>query len=123
MQEEFKKIKNATRDGVIQKCGNETRDLVDKIMDLPAPLRDDYDESFLNKHADSIEESQSTRTVFHRIGLHWDYLNPDIYDHLIKAYSLHDLIEPLKEYRVKLDTFSEQISLREFCDVDGLKVL
>ena len=121
LQQDFLKIKDATRNGVIQKCGNETRDLVNKIMNLPAPLRDESDELFLNERADSIVQSPTTDIVFYRIGFHWDYLNPDVYYHLIIEYSLRDLLEPLEEYRVKLDKFSEQINLQEFCEMDGPK--
>ena len=121
LQQDFMKIKDATRNGVIQKCGNETCDLVNKIMNLPAPLRDESDELFLSERADSIVQSPTTDIVFYRIGFHWDYLNPDVYYHLIIEYSLSDLIKPLEEYRVKLDKFSEQINLQEFCDMDGPK--
>ena len=56
--------------------------------------------------------------VFSRIGFHWDYLNLDIYHHLIKTYNLRSLDQ---EYRSQLDRFIEHITLQEFCSVDGSK--
>ena len=97
--------------------------LVGQIMDLPAPLRDECDEEFLYKHIDDIDASKSVHVVFYRIGFHWDYLNPDVYEHLIKRYNLKDLHEMMNDYKIKFDQFIKYMSLQEFCEVEGRKCI
>lgn len=120
LKKEFQKIKWEVCDKVEQICVD-PRDLVKKIMDLPAPLRDESDKEFLTENSSKIRKSKETCNVFDCIGFHWDYLNPDVYEHLIKEYSLDHLIKPFEEYRVKLDIFSDNISLLEFCNLDHPK--
>ena len=107
----------------VEKSKEGVTHLVEEIMYLPAPLRDECDEEFLNKHTDDIYASKSIPAVFSRIGFHWDYLNPDVYEHLIETYNLEDLHGMMKDYRIKLDQFIECMSLQDFCKVEGRKCI
>ena len=75
---DFESFKAAVLQGV-NKSGKGVRFLVQTIMALPAPLRDESDEEYLNKCTDTIHSSKTVPAVFSRIGFNWDYLNPNIY--------------------------------------------
>ena len=105
----------------VEKSKEGVTHLIEEIMNLPAPLRDECDDDYLNKRTDDIYASKSIPVVFSRIGLHWDYLNPDVYEHVIETYNLEYLNEMLDEYRSELDRFIDCISLQEFCKLEGKK--
>ena len=120
LRESFESLTDAVQKGV-EDSKKGVKFLIGKVMHLPAPLRDDSDEDYLDKRSDTIHASKSVPAVFSRIGFNWDYLNPDIYRYLIEIYDLKDLNEMMNEYEKKLDKFIDCITLQEFCSVEGKK--
>ena len=120
LRESFESLQSFVRKGV-EKSKKGVEFLVKKIMSLPAPLRDESDEEYLNKRTDDIIASKSVSAVFFRIGFNWDYLNPDIYYYLIKTYNLEGINEMIKEYQKRFDRFIDCTTLEKFCTVEGKK--
>lgn len=118
LKNDFEKISDGTQHS-LQDIN--VSDLVKTIMRIPPCHIEECDDIFLHKYTTLIEESKTTDSVFHHICRQWDYLNPDMYYYLVKKYSLSHLLKPLEDYMVKLDTFCEEITIQEFCDLDSPK--
>ena len=116
----FKDLKERVLAGV-EESGREIKDLVQCIMDIPAELRDASDVRYLKENVNELYACESVRAVFSYIGFHMDYLNPDIYQHLIAEFNLDSLVAPMEKYKDMLEQSLQYITLQTFCSIDGTK--
>ena len=72
---------------------------------------------FLIERNEILRSSRDMQSVLDRLGFHWDYLNPEIYENIIDSFSLHRLDDQLAEYKAKLQQFIDETPITVFCGV------
>ena len=120
LKDSFEELKKATR-AATKSMRIEVLDLVDTVCSLPVTSVP-ADRQYLQEIVNQFHDSNSVDVVFSRLGFHWDYLHPDVYDQLIDKLQLYtynpDLLQMVQTYRGHLDEFLEQTPLKEFCKVE-----
>ena len=117
----FLALKNAIKNGLETptdgKQAISISDAVDKIMNSPTADWEPHEGEILKRCSEQLHSYNNVQGVLDCVGVHWDYLNPDMYAVLISDFSLHSLQEQLEEYQRELDEFFKETSVKQFIDV------
>ena len=92
--------------------------VVDAIRDLPN-AGGERDKAYFMEFTDDLRGSMTVKSLFNRLGCHWDYLHPEIYQPLIKTLSL-DVEQVADDYLAQWAAFLDQTPLSAFCKIPNI---
>ena len=78
-------------------------------------------ETFFDKHLDDLEKCTRYRPLFSRLNRHWNYLSPQLLNHLIDRISCLQwggAREEMVSYNSDLAQFQKRTLLELFCQID-----
>lgn len=91
-----------------------------KVRNLPVRLEQEKQD--IHREADKYRKRQIEPSFFAYLFSCWDYLNPDIYDHIITSFSLTRLHPLLTAYRKELDAFLRRTPPEIYCEIERTRV-
>ena len=92
--------------------------VVNKLTVLPACEQSEH-ERFFDKHLDDLEKCTRYRPLFSRLNRHWNYLSPQLLNHLIdRILNTATARKEMVSYNSKLGMFRCHTLLERFCEID-----
>ena len=78
-------------------------------------------ETFLDKHLNDLEKCTRYRPLFSRLNRHWNYLSPQLLNHLIDRihHRIRRSYNEMVSYNSDLARFRNQTLLELFCEIDS----
>ena len=109
----FNALKKSTRE-CLERLPVPVRRVADALMSLSA---DDMAEhkQFLESHLSAIYQAPDHSELFGTMNFHWNYLNPQLLDHLIREFNLEGVKGEMKTYKEDLQQFRKKTPLKLFC--------
>ena len=102
----------------IRECLEEHKILVQKVADTLtslSPDADDHHKVFLQSHVDDLSRAVDHSQVFLRMNFHWNYLDPNLLDHLVTKLDLGEVKSLMERYKLRLQHFRKKTPLSLFC--------
>ena len=91
---------------------------VHELTVLPACEQSEH-EKFFDKHLDDLEKCTRYRPLFSRLNRHWNYLSPQLLNHLIdRILETATARKEMVSYNLQLGMFRSQTLLERFCEID-----
>ena len=91
---------------------------VHELTVLPACEQSEH-ERFFDKHLDDLEKCTRYRPLFSRLNRHWNYLSPQLLNHLIdRILETATARKEMVSYNSQLGMFRSQTLLERFCEID-----
>ena len=92
---------------------------VHELTVLPACEQSEH-EKFFDKHLDDLEKCTRYRPLFSRLNRHWNYLSPQLLNHLIdKILETATARKEMVSYNSGLAMFRSHTLLELFCEIDS----
>ena len=107
----FKTLKETTRDGLAHV---NVKDLVVHITDLQADDMPDH-KVFLEKKFKVLFKATDHYEVFGCLNFHWNYLAPELLEHIIDGFSGEQVRSQMKVYKIDLHQFMSITPAKVFC--------
>ena len=113
LQKRFNDLKESTRE-CLERLRVPVKRVADALTSLPA---DDVGEHklFLESHLGALYYASDHSELFGTMNFHWNYLNPQLLDHLIREFDLEGVKGEMKTYKEDLQQFKEKTPLKLFC--------
>ena len=113
LQKRFNALKKSTRE-CLEKLQVPVKRVADALTSLPP---DDVDEHklFLESHLSALYQAPDHSELFGTMNFHWNYLNYQLLDHLIREFNLEGVKGEMKTYKEDLQRFRKKTPLKLFC--------
>ena len=110
----FNVLKKSTRE-CLERLRVAVKRVADALTSLPA---DDVDEhkQFLESHLSALYQAPDHSELFGTMNFHWNYLNPQLLDHLIREFDLEEVKGDMETYKEDLQQFRKKTPLKLFCE-------
>ena len=95
----------------------QTETILYELTTLPPGEVAEY-EKFFDKHLDDLEKCTRYRPLFSRLNRHWNYLSPQLLNHLIDNLQWGGAREEMVSYNSDLAQFRKRTRLELFCKID-----
>ena len=93
--------------------------VVNKLTVLPACEQSEH-KMFFAEHLDDLEKCTRYRPLFSRLNRHWNYLSPQLLNHLIdRILKTATAREEMVSYNSGLAVFRSHTLLELFCEIDS----
>ena len=91
--------------------------VVYKLSNL-SPKEKTQHKAYLTENQQTLSDQKDHIALFTSLNLHWDYLSPQLFDHLVnKLDCLKELKEEMNKYNKTLKTFRVTTPLTLFCEI------
>ena len=114
LDDEFDNLKNAIRE-----CLERQKVLVSKVADALTSLSPDCDEQhkklFTGSHVTDLYRAGNISVLFGIMNPHWNYLDPNLLEHLVKKFHLEEMKRQFEGYKSALQQFRKKTPLNLFC--------
>ena len=113
-EKRFNALKKSTKE-CLERLKVPARRVAIALTSLPA---DDMDEhkQFLESHLSALYDADDHSELFGTMNFHWNYLNPQLLDHLIREFDLEGVKGEMKTYKENLQQFRKETPLKLFCE-------
>ena len=88
--------------------------VVDVLTSLP-PDEDERHKIFAIGHVRDLFRAASISEVFGVMNFHWNYLDPSLFEHLVKEFNLVEIKDQMEAYKSELKKFRTRTPLNLFC--------
>ena len=119
LKEQFNSLKNTIRECL-------ERHEVSRVADVLTSLSPDEDERhriFFKCHVSHLYRAANVFEMFGVMNCHWNYLDPSLFEHLVKEFNLVKTTKQMKAYKLKLKQFRMRTPLYLFCQTQKKKTL
>ena len=116
LEEMFSKLKKKAIE-LLKASSTEINEVVYELSNL-SPKEKTQHKAYLTENKQTLSDQKDHIALFTSLNLHWDYLSPQLFDHLVnKLDCLKELKEEMKKYNKTLKTFRVTTPLKLFCEI------
>ena len=116
LKEMFSKLRKKAIE-LLKASSTEVNEVVYELSDL-SPEEKTQHKAYLTENQQTLSNQKDHIALFTSLNLHWDYLSPQLFDHLVnKLDCLKELKEEMKKYNETLKTFRVTTPLTLFCEL------
>ena len=119
LTKQFNTLKNTIRE-----CLERQEVLVSRVADVLTSLSPDEDEQhklFVEGHVSNLYRAANVIEVFGVMNCHWNYLDPSLFEHLVKEFHLVETTDQMEAYKLELKQFRMRTPLDLFCQTQKKK--
>ena len=117
LTKQFNSLKNTIRECL-------ERQEVSRVADVLTSLSPDEDERhriFITCHVSDLYRAANVFEVFGVMNFHWNYLDPSLFEHLVKEFNLVETEDHMEAYKSELKQFRMRTPLDLFCGTQKRK--
>ena len=116
LEEMFSKLKKKAIE-LLKASSTEVNEVVYELSDLSPEEKTEH-KAYLTENQQTLSDQKDHIALFTSLNLHWDYLSPQLFDHLVnKLDCLKELKEEMNKYNKTLKTFRVTTPLTLFCEI------
>ena len=119
LREGFDNLKNTIRE-----CLERQKVLVSRVADALTSLSPDDDDQhkiFTESHITILYRAANISEQFGTMNLYWNYLDPNLLEHLVKKLHLEQIRDQMEAYKSNLQQFRKKTPLPLFCQTQSTK--
>ena len=116
LEEMFSKLKKKAIK-LLEASSTEVNEVVYELSDLSPEEKSEH-KVYLTENQQTLIDQRDHIALFMSLNLHWDYLSPQLFDHLVnKLDCLKEMKEEMIKYNENLKTFRVTTPLKLFCEI------
>ena len=104
---------------LFEASSSKVNEVVFDLCDLSPEQKTEH-KAYLTKNQQALSDKKDHLALFTLLNLHWDYLSPQLLDHLVnKSDCLNEIREEMSKYNKTLKTFRVTTPLKLFCEIQN----